>query len=449
MTMTKARTAPGPNTRGLMGDLHAYRTDPYTLFTRVWREYGDFVRLRFGPIQVFLPGHPDYMKHILLDNYQNYDRGQLFKKFERYTGAGLLTSYGDEWLKTRRLAQPAFRPEALHQYTEVMADGAQKLVERWHPIAEQGGVIEASDEMVYYVLGTLGRNLFSIDLSVHAADIIPAAHYAVITQVTKTGTISEMLPEWVPTPHYRRVKTIRALFDAIVTRIIDLHRKGVHSGDYVSLLLKEEANGNLTPGQVHAETLTALIAGHDTTAAALTWLLYTLAMHPEVQEQVRAEADRVLGGRAPTLADVPQLAYTKMTIMETLRLYPPAWLFPREPAQDDEIAGYHVPTRSIMMLTPYLVHRHPEFWENPEVFDPYRFRPELEKGRHKYAYMPFGGGAHHCIGMHYAMQQLIFSAAALTRAFRIELAPGGPVLPETALTMHPRGGLRIRITPRS
>ncbi|HYF75952.1 MAG TPA: cytochrome P450 [Symbiobacteriaceae bacterium] len=446
--ITKAKTAPGPNTRGLMGDLKAYRTDPYTLFTSVWREYGDFVRLRFGPIQCFLPGHPDYLKHILLDNYQNYDRGQLFKKFERYTGPGLLTGYGDTWLKTRRLAQPAFRPDILDQYAAVMADGAQKLVERWRPAAEKGGIIEASDEMVYYILGTLGRTLFSIDLSEHAADIIPAAHYAVITQVTKTGTIEELLPEWMPTPHYRRVKAIRALFDAIVVRIVDLHRKGMQTSDYVSLLLKEEANGNLTAGQVHAETLTALIAGHDTTAAALTWLLYVLAMHPEVQAQVRAEADQVLGGRAPTVADLPQFVYTKKTIMETLRLYPPAWLFPREPAEDDEIGGYHVPKRSLMMLTPYLVHRHPEFWENPEVFDPHRFGPEFEKGRHKYSYMPFGGGAHQCIGMHYAMQQLIFTAALITRAYRVELAPGGPVLPETALTMHPRGGLRIRITVR-
>lgn len=446
--LTKARTAPGPKTRGLMGDLHGYRTDPYSLFTQVWREYGDFVQLRFGPIPVFLPGHPDYLKQILLDNAQNFDRGQLFKKFERYTGAGLLTSYGDGWLKTRRLAQPAFRPDALDQYTAVMADGAQKLVERWQPIAERGSILEASDEMVYYVLGTLGQNLFSVDLSEHAADLIPAAHYAVITQVTKTATIGEMLPEWMPTPHYRRVKSIRALYDSIVDRVVDLHRRGALSGDYVSLLLKEEANGNLHPGQVHAETLTALVAGSDTTAAALTWLLYTLAMHPEVQEQVRAEADRALAGRAPTLNDVPNLSYTKMVIQETLRLYPPAWLFPREPLADDEIAGYHVPKRSIMMLTPYLVHRHPEFWTNPELFDPTRFSPESEKGRHKYAYLPFGGGLHACIGMHYAMQQLIFSAATLTRAFRIELAPGGPILPETALTMHPRGGLRIRITPR-
>ncbi|HWI62702.1 MAG TPA: cytochrome P450 [Symbiobacteriaceae bacterium] len=438
MTVTKAKTAPGPNTRGLMGDLHAYRTDPYTLFTRVWREYGDLVRLRFGPIQVFLPGHPDYMKHVLLDNFQNYDRGQLFKKFERYTGPGILTSYGDSWLKHRRLAQPAFRPDALESYAAAMHDGVERLIERWKPVAERGATLEAADEMVYYVLGTLGRTLFSMDLSDHAPEIIPAAHYAVITQVTKTGTLEELLPEWVPTPHSRRVKAIRALFDAIVVRVVDEHRRGQHSSDFVNMLLKEEANGNLSAKQVHAEVLTALIAGHDTTAAALTWILYALATNPEVQDRVYAEA---------TTAE--EFPYTKMAIMETLRLYPPAWLFPREPAADDEIGGYHIPTRSIIMLTPYLIHRHPDFWENPEVFNPERFRPEEEKARHKYAYLPFGGGAHQCIGMHYAMQQLILTTRKLVAAYRIELAPGGPVLPETALTMHPRGGLRIRILPRS
>jgi cytochrome P450 len=427
----------------------AFRRDPHSLMISAWQEYGDFVRFRFGNVYSYLPAHPDYIKHVLVDNHKNYSRGRLYKTFERFFGKGLLTTEGESWMKNRRLLSPEFQQDVVQEHTQILTDSTTIMLDKWREMEARGDVVDGHKEMVGLVLRQLGRTVFSLDLSVYADEVVPIIQQGVSTIIRDIGSVNELTPSWLPTSYNKRTRLINQAIHSIVNRVIDEHKQGLHGeNDLVDVLLKEQAENNITQRQVFDEVTTVFLAGHDTTAAAFAWLLYILASRPDVREQMEEEVDRVLNGRVPTAEDINTLKYTRMVVMETLRLYPPVWGFPRDAIEDDEIGGYHVKGGSSMIVSPYVVHRHPEFWENPMSFNPERFRSGWEKTQHRHAYIPFGHGPRQCIGMTLALQQMMLSLPMIVQQFRLELVPTTGVVHATTAIMHPHGGLQIKIKQR-
>ncbi|CAH1201506.1 Pentalenene oxygenase [Paenibacillus plantiphilus] len=440
---------PGPATRSLFGSLNAFRRNPYALMTDAWNEYGDLVRFRFGNVYSYLPVHPEYLKHILQDNHQNYTRGRLYKTFERFFGKGLLTNDGDTWLKNRRLLQPAFRPQSIDSYTQTITESTEIMLQQWDSIAEQQQVVDGHVEMVQLVLRQLGCMVFNHDLSIYSKDIVPAIQSGVASLIQDIGSLNELVPKWVPTPYHRKTRKVKRHLVTIVQRVIDEHKSGkIEGNDVVAMLLKEQAENRLNDQEVFDEVTTIFLAGHDTTAAVFTWILYALSAHPDVRRQLEEEVDLVLGDRVPVMEDVSKLPYTRMAIMEALRLYPPVWGFPRDAIEEDELGQYHIPGGSSMIVSPYMMHRHPEFWDNPEGFNPERFSSGWEKRQHKFAYMPFGHGPRQCVGMNVAMHQLMLSIPMIVRRYQVDLAPNSFVAPANTAILHPHHGLKIRIKRR-
>lgn len=434
----------GPKERSMLGSLTAFRRNPTGMLIDYWQRYGDLYRMRLGPYPVYVVTHPDHAQHVLVDNHSNYSRGKFFKNFERIIGKGLVSIEGEEWKKHRRTMQPSFQRNYVTNYAEAAIQGALRMLETWDLNAGDDRPFDAAFDLFQLVLTTFGQSLYSTDLSPYADDFIPYAHEGSLQLIQNV-----LLPEWVPTPKNLQLKEVRRLFDRMVAGVIGEHQ-GANSGarDVVSALLEQQSNGSLTLEQVHYELLTLLFVGTDTTTAALSWAMYILSVYPEVQQRMYEEARDVLNGRTPTIDDLPELAYTKRVIQEVLRLYPPVWILTRDPIEDDMIGGCKIPAGSTVMVNPYLVHRHPAFWGNPEAFNPDRFLEPQMKEQHRCAFIPFGAGQHQCIGMHSAMQQMHLTLPMIVQRFRVHMEPSGTVTPSPSLTLHPNHGLRVRLQRR-
>jgi cytochrome P450 len=302
--------------------------------------------------------------------------------------------------------------------------------------------------MMRLTLGMAGKTLFSMDLS-NEADEVGRAAATVIQYANDRFTRLLPLPTNIPTPHNRRFwKALRTL-DTVVQGIIDVRRREEKdAGDLLSMLLlarDEETGEGMNDQQLRDEVRAFILAGHETTAAALAWTWYLLAQHPHIEHRLHTELVTVLDGRSPTFEDLPKLTYTKMVLEESMRLYPPGWGFERRAVADDEIGGYHIPADSLVLISPYVTHRHSAFWEDPERFDPERFTPEPLAGRPRYTYFPFGGGPRQCIGNEFAIVQCQLIIAMVAQTYRLRLVPGHPVEPEPSVTLRPRHGLLMTL----
>lgn len=429
--------------------------DPLGFHLRAREEYGDVFRFRIGPILIHFVYHPDHVRRVLFDNPKNYVRGWQYRVMARLFGENLVVSDGPYWLRQRRLAQPAFSRQRLAGYAQVMVDATSQLLYRWCERTENGP-IEIAPEMSRLALAIASRTLFDQDVS-HEADRVGKA-FAIVAQYLEMRLNRPFTswPSWVPTPINRRFKhAIRSMNELVLELIRERRREGRDHGDLLSMLLTardEESGESMTDEQLCSEVLTFMMAGHETTATALTWTWYLLATHPAIRQRVREEAEVVLGDRLPTAADAAQLRLTRMVIEESMRLYPPVWLMPRHLAADDEIGGFHVPRGTMAVLVPYVTHRHPSVWDQPDVFDPERFAPERAAQRPKGAYFPFLGGPHQCIGNEFAMIEMQMIVAMVLSQFDLELAPGQTVRPKASIALRPDGPVRMVLkrvgTPR-
>jgi len=444
---------PGPRGNALLGNVLEFKNDTIGAIVRGWRAHGDLVRFRgVGPFfPIYLVAHPDAIQHIMQDNFRNFRRPDfLNEKFRLVVGNGLVTSEGDDWARQRKLAQTAFTRDRLSAVAGAMTATTDEMLERWHGLAHRGEPIEVQSEMTHLIVAILTRTLFGSDMSAHAEAIERAVGVQAKYLNDRLNSPVD-LPQNAPLPVQRRFLKARASLDALVDDlIVERRRSGCDEGtDLLSILLqaRDEATGEpITDRQARDEIKTLLIAGHDTTSTTLAWAFYLLSKAPAVAERLRREVDEVLGDRAPTPEDIPNLKYTKMVLYETLRLYPPLWIVARTPIEDDEIAGYHVAAGSTVLISSYVTHRHPEFWPNPEGFEPERFAGGAwGDGRHRYAYIPFGGGARGCIGFPFAMMEMPLVLAQVVRAFRLDLAPGYPVVPESAIALRQKHGARMTL----
>lgn len=439
---------PGPKNPPIIGQIGRFRRNPVTFLMRLQREFGDIAYFKLASVDAFFFNEPDLVKEILVVRQHNFVKSRMLQRAKVLLGEGLLTSEGQFHMRQRRLVQPAFHRDRLIGYASVMGQYAVRTRERW----QAGAAMDVSQEMMHLTLSVVGKTLFSADVESEAVEIGHA-----LTNILEQFNMM-MLPfseyfQKLPLPFVRKFEKSRDVLDAIIYRLIRERRaSGEDRGDLLSMLLlaqDEEADGaGMTDQQVRDEALTLFLAGHETTANALTWAWYLLSQNPDCEARMHAEVDEVLQDRTPGFDDFPNLKYTEMVFAEAMRLYPPAWAVGRMAVHPFEIAGIEVPAKSICLLSPYTMHRHPRYYPDPERFRPERWTPEERQARPKFAYFPFGGGARVCIGERFAWLEGVLVLAAIARKWKLRLQPGHPVDLLPLITLRPKYGMKMRVEPR-
>ena len=446
------RIPPGPFGNPLVGILPRL-ADPLDLYTDSFRRYGDVVRLRTIPTRAYyMVAHPEGIEHVLSRNAKNYRKPDAFSNPVRMiAGDGLLVTEGETWQRTRRLMTPAFARERLDRMSEVFIRLAESTADRWESI-DPDKPIDLAREMMGLTLRIASETLFGVDVP-GGTDAFAEALRVGFHEVNLRMTRPLHPPMWLPVPRIRRFKAAqRHLRSTVLSIIAERRGSGARAkDDLLGRLLQardSEDGKGLTDLQLIDESITLLVAGHDTVGAALAWCWWQLGQHPEAMRRLQAEVDSLDGGRPPALADLPKLQWTRQVFEETMRLHPPAWGVPRETLEDDEIMGYHIPKKNIVTLLQVVTHRHPDFWPNPDVFDPERFAPGAGEGRPKYAYFPFGGGPRACIGAAFAMAEGPLVLATLARRFDVALVPDVKVEMDPTFVLKPKPGVFARLRKR-
>ena len=421
------------------------------------REYGDIVRMRAGAWQFYFVSHPDYVQHVLQGNNHNYSRQSAFNEVVKQVfGNGLITSEGEVWRRRRRLAQPAFHRRQIENFATTMVDETTAMLERWARVQRADKPLDVMAEMQDLATMIVGRALFSTDLSATDTDEMRQWSRITLEYLSRRTRHPLSLPLWVPTPANRRLQKAVRLSNERVFSIIRERRKNLAlntdgPNDLLGMLLTardEETGEGLTDQELRNEVTTFIGSGNETTAVTLAWVWYLLSKHPEVARKLHAELDTVLGGRAPNAQELPQLPYSRMIIEETMRLYPAAWAIGRGIVADDVIGRFKIRKGGIMVVSPYVTHRRSDIWDNPEGFEPERFTPERVAERPRYAYFPFGGGPHQCIGNTFALMEAQLVLATVGQKYRLHLIPGCPVEPDPVFTLRPNRPVMMTLQPR-
>jgi len=426
------------------------RRDALQTFVDAADQYGDLVHLKVGPYHGFLALDPADVRHVLQDNARNYHKSPVYERLRDGVGNGLLTSEDAFWLRQRRLAQPAFHRQRVMAMADAMVACTEQMLERWDGVASRGETIDLVEEMMAVTQAIIVRTMFSTDLG-EAAEVVNRTWPIINRRIGETFWATK-IETALPLPANRRFWRALRELETVVYRIIaDRRRSGRDEADLLSMLLSardEDTGAGMDDRQLRDEVMTMLLAGHETTSLALSWTYFLLSRHPDVERGIADEVDRVIGGGRPSFAHVDRLVSTRRAIEESLRLYPPAWGFSRQAVGDDEIGGYRVPKGSLVFLIPFVIHRRPALWPDPERFDPGRFTPEQDAARPKFAYMPFGGGPRGCIGNQFAMVEAQLIVASVAQRYRVELAPGQNITPEPLITLRPAPGIRATLARR-
>ncbi|MEJ7615475.1 MAG: cytochrome P450 [Pyrinomonadaceae bacterium] len=451
MEVAKSVYPPGPSNLWPGGQLLAFRRDPLRLLLKVAGEYGDIAHLKIGPQHVYLLNHPDYIKDVLVTHHENFLKGRGLQRAKRLLGEGLITSEKEFHRRQRRLAQPAFHKQRIAAYGAVMVDYAERMQrERWH----DAQVVDAWREMMRLTLAIVGKTLFDTDVEREAEDVGEALTAAIETFSAFMLPFAELLSR-LPFPAKRRFERARARLDAVIYRIIEERRQSAADrGDLLSMLLiaqdEEGDKAGMTDEQLRDEAMTIFLAGHETTANALTWTWYLLSQHPEAEAALHKEIDAATAPDALlTVEDLPRLRYTEMIVTEAMRLYPPAWTLGRRAINDYEAGGYRIPGGSLILLSPYVMHHDPRYYPEPFRFDPERWTSAAREARPAYAYFPFGGGPRRCIGEGFAWMEGVLLLATIARRWRLRLVPGHRVATQARITLRPKHGMMMTIEERN
>ena len=442
----------------LLGNLPERRRDPLALFSSAQRSLGDVVRYRMGSVPVIQLTHPDHVRHVLTAPADAYGKGPSWERLKPLVGEGLVTAEGDLWRQQRRIAQPAFAHDRLLALAGTMTSCTQVLLERWAAAGSVDETVGVFDDLRGLTLRIVLRCLFGVEVD----DRVPALSrdFTAALEVTDRRIISG-LPDLpfrytVPTRDNRVFARSRRSLDAVVATVLERHEerdrhaaRPLDDADLLGALIggTRDELGSVDLRQLRDEVMTLLFAGFETTADALTWAFVLLDHAPEVVARLHAEVDEVLGGATPTAEHLPRLVYTRAVVEEVLRIRPPVWAIPRVARRDDEVAGYRVPRGTLCILVPYVTHRHPDFWTDPDVFDPTRFLPDRRRTVGRWVYFPFGGGQRRCLGQHFALMEATLVLAML--ATRLELhAPDASAREDAYVTLRPTGSVPMRVTLR-
>ncbi len=440
--------APGPKLSFL--EQLAYRPgagNPLPFFTNLARTYGDIVGFRMGGENVFLVSDPQLIKDILVTHNRNFTKSRGLERTKRLLGNGLLTSEGTFHLRQRRLMQPAFHRERITAYGRTMVESGARLRDSW----TDGATLDIAGEMMRVTLSIAGKTLFDVDVEQQAVAVGQALTDTMESFWTMMLPFADIL-ERLPIPTLRRARTARGKLDALIYGMIhERRRSGRDHGDLLSMLLKaqDEDDGSvMSDRQVRDEAMTIFLAGHETTANALTWTWYLLSQDAAAEQRLHDEIGRVLGDRLPTIADLPALAFTEQVATESMRLYPPAWIIGRRAINEYRLGEYEAPARSILVMSQWVVQRDARFFPDPERFIPERWTPEFKAALPKFAYFPFGGGPRQCIGESFAWMELVLLIATIAQRWRLSLVPGHPVEPQPVVTLRTKHGMRMTVSRR-
>ena len=434
---------PGPEPHFLIGNFPLGRPDPLAVFTGWAREFDDIFYYRAGWIHVYFLNSPELIESVLVTNQQNFRKDRVIQNSRWFLGQGLLTSEGGEWLRQRRLSQPAFHRERLALYARIINACAEEMLDSW----KNGENRDVHQEMMQLTLRVVAKVLFSVDVKNESKEVAAALNLL----MKHSSGARMLLPPWVrylPLPFLIRVRRAVRQLDEVVYRIIRERRRSENdNGDLLSMLMsaRDEDGSRMTDRQLRDEVMTFLLAGHETTALSLSWAWYLLSENPEAENKLHHELARVLDGKNPSFEDLPRLCYTEAVVKESVRLYPPAWSLARTAAEDFEIGGYLVPAGSNVVMSQWIMHRDPRFFPSPEQFDPGRWFEEHTQRLPRFAYFPFGGGPRYCVGASFAMMEATLLLAAIAQRFRLRMVPGHKVVPVPSITLRPKYGIKMSL----
>lgn len=443
--MSGTKTPPGPRGRFPLGNTLDYIRDPLGFLTRCAREYGDVVRLRLGVDTYYALNHPALVEEVLRTRADAVIKDKLTRGIGPIVGQGLLTSEGAFWRRQRKLAQPAFQHQAISRYGEVMVEHALRLRAEWLDSRPR----DVHEDMMRLTVGIVAKTLFNSEVAAEAEDIgrsleVMMAYYLVP---------AKFLPfrERLPTRENREFRAAVRRVDDVIYGIIARRRaEGNDPGDLLSRLLaaRDDEGSGMTDRQLRDECVTLFLAGHETTALTLTYAFHLLAHHPDAAGRLAAELDEVLAGRPPTAADVPDLVYTGWIVRESMRLYPPAWAIGRQAVDDMDVGGYRVRKGTQFIVSQWVLHRDPRWFDSPDAFLPERWDNDLVRHLPRGTYLPFGDGPRVCIGNHFAMMEAVLILATLAQRHRTAPAPGQVLELSPSITLRPKSGTRMVVHAR-
>ena len=458
MTPVKSENPPGPPKHWLWGNLQDFSRDRLGMLLEVGRQYGPVVGLRFLNTRAFLLTDPEDIKHLLVDNHRNYLKGYGVQALKPTLGEGLLTSEDEFHKRQRRLVQPAFHRQRIEAYAEIMTRYADEQMQGWR----DGQEIDLHDEMMRLTMVIVARCLFDADVRRDAAHLGKAISDLIEQfDFNRIGPIGQFINRFDRKLIREREQRLRVLDELLYDLIRARRAEGKDHGDLLSMILNaqdseagaDEAKG-MTDKQARDELITLFIAGHETTAIALTFTFYLLAQNQEVETKLLAELDSVLGApgteaaRLPTEEELARLPYARQVFAEAMRLYPPAFAVARTARGEDVIRGYRIRKGDSMIASQWVTHRDPQWWPDPERFDPERFTPAAEAGRPKFAYFPFGGGPRRCVGEPFAWMEGHLLLATIAHRYRMRVQPGYAPKLEPRVTLRPRHGMPMRLERR-
>lgn len=465
------RQAPGPRGYEVLAVVLGRKRDPLRLIAELHGKFGDTVRIPVGDTPQFLVGNLDGIKHVLIDHQRNYSKGPAYELLASILGNGLITNEGEHWKKQRKLMQPCFQKERLRIFSTIIADLALEEVRALEALADSGGRVDLLSRMMNLALSIVSHTVLGTDVRGQEQEIRDSLS-AILHHIERLSTSKlrylELLPggsrfrglrRWLsrlPTNEHKQFLSAIAALDSLIDGVIAQRRTEIRSAavaastaaDLVTLLLQaqdESGRPAMSDAEIRDEVMTLFLAGHETMATALTWSFYLLAKHPEYHGKIRREVASVLQDRAPTLESLASLEMCQWVFEEAMRLYPPVWRLSRFAREQDEIQGYTVPRGSVIVVTPYLIHRDPRYWEHPETFEPERFSPQRSSTRPRLAYMPFGAGPRACVGATFAMAEAQMILAVLCRRIFFDLAPDHRLVLEPRVTLRPQGGMSMSV----
>jgi len=445
------RTIPGPRRWPVVGSgLSVLRHGIFPVMQRGWQRYGDTFRVDIGPKRMVVIIHPDDAEKVLISDRDNFYKGPSYDFFRVLVGDGMVTNEGEMWRARRRVAQPSFNKGTVTALAGKMTAATEVMLASWAPKLQVGTEFDIYEELLALTMWIIGDTLFSLDLR-GSIDKSAEAFTVALDELSARGNELVRVPMSWPTPGNRKLKRALQTLDDTVYGIVRGRRKsGERPDDLLSALLAghDEHGQPLDDKALRDEVITFFLAGHETTALALSWTWFMLATHPEIQEKVWAEVDSVLSGRTPTADDLQRMPYLRMVLQEGLRLYAPTWSGARDVAAKTELGGYEVGPGDTVMYLPYFTHRHPAFWDAPEEVRPERFAPEAVQGRHKGAYLPFSAGPRMCIGNHFSLMEGALILAMICQRYRFSLSPRARIEPQFQITMRPKYGVLLRVDAR-
>lgn len=438
--------APGPGIASFFTDVRTFRQDPLGSFLRYTLKFGDVVRYR-GLWVTHQITHPEHILQVLQTNAGNYCKGRDYRILKLSLGEGLLTSEGALWQRQRKMTQPAFQSQQIAGFMRLMEKHSLEMLADWEERARTGEAFDVVPELMRLTLNIVSHALFTTSLESDLDCIQDALTVGRDYSVERAWSVVR-IPQWLPTPSNRRHRASLAGFHSVIDRMIAARRMAPdHSSDLLTILMRarDETGSPMPAKQLRDEVATLLTAGHETTTLVLAWALYLISTRPDVVDRMAAEIG-FLNGRAPSYEDLSRLRYTRNVAEETMRLYPPVWVISRTALSNDTMGGFEIPAGSEILIFPYVTHRHPRWWIDPDRFWPERFLPQNSAGRLRGSYLPFGAGPRTCVGLNFAMTEILVVLALLLQRFRIKLAVDSfQIKAEPSVTLRPNPGVPIRL----